>query len=115
MTAGPRDRQRLAGPAEMPLRGGAPYGDAVLAMDAVTTTDLPAGAAGPARCRAVSAEVVRQFRTAGEVPPIRRLRLGASEAAPRPGDRRLPANVPGGDEHNHTLESRYAGRIRRTA
>jgi len=26
----------------------------------------------------------------------------------------LSANVPGGDEHNSTLEARYAGRIRRT-
>jgi uncharacterized phosphosugar-binding protein len=27
----------------------------------------------------------------------------------------LSANIPGGDEHNHTLEARYDGRIRRTA
>jgi len=27
----------------------------------------------------------------------------------------ISANVPGGDEHNHVLEDRYAGRIRRTA
>ena len=46
----------------------------------------------------VMVEVVRQLQDAGEVPPIY-----------------LSANVPGGDEHNHTLESRYAGRIRRTA
>jgi uncharacterized phosphosugar-binding protein len=54
----------------------------------------------PTRCWRswLVAEVVRRIEAAGQVPPIY-----------------LPANVPGGDEHNHTLESRYAGRIRRTA
>jgi uncharacterized phosphosugar-binding protein len=103
--------QRLADLADVVLDNGAPYGDAVLPMrPGGTPTDLPDGAAEPARCCAVSsvtgallaqlvtAEVVRRFQEAGEVPPIY-----------------LSANVPGGDEHNHTLESRYAGRIRRTA
>ena len=27
----------------------------------------------------------------------------------------ISANIPGGDEHNHTLEDRYRGRIRRLA
>ena len=42
--------------------------------------------------------IVRRMEAAGQVVPIYR-----------------SASVPGGDEHNHTLESRYAGRIRRTA
>jgi uncharacterized phosphosugar-binding protein len=103
--------QRLVDLADVVLDNGAPYGDAVLPLHSGgTPTDLPAGVAEPARCCAVSsvtgallaqlvtAEVVRRFQVAGEVPPIY-----------------LSANVPGGDEHNHTLESRYAGRIRRTA
>jgi hypothetical protein len=40
----------------------------------------------------------RQFQAAGEVPPIH-----------------LAANVPHGNNHPATLESRYAGRIRRAA
>ncbi|WP_435585970.1 hypothetical protein [Micromonospora aurantiaca (nom. illeg.)] len=70
----------------------------------------PGTSQGPVRVGAVSsvtaallaqlltAEVVRRFHQAGEVPPIY-----------------LSANVPGGDEHNLALESRYAGRLRRTA
>jgi uncharacterized phosphosugar-binding protein len=46
----------------------------------------------------LTAEVVRRFHEAGEVAPVY-----------------LSANVPGGDEHNNALESRYAGRIRRGA
>ena len=97
--------QRLADLADVVLDNGAPYGDAVLPLDPSDT-----GSAGAGRCCAVSsvtgallaqlmtAEVVRLFQAAGEVPPIY-----------------LSANVPGGDEHNHHLESRYAGRIRRAA
>lgn len=71
---------------------------------------LSDGTTGPARVCAASpvttallaqlptAEVVRRFHLAGEAAPSY-----------------LSANVPGGDEHNHALESRYAGRIRRSA
>jgi len=91
--------KRLADLADVVLDNGAPYGDAV----------LPLASAGGAVCaissitgtllaQLVVAEVVRRIQTAGQVPPVY-----------------LSANVPGGDEHNQTLESRYAGRIRRTA
>lgn len=101
--------RRLADLADVVLDNGAPYGDALLPVDGGASQDAPAGS-GPARVCAVSsvtavllaqlltAEVVRRFHLAGEVPPIY-----------------LSANVPGGDEHNLALESRYAGRLRRTA
>jgi uncharacterized phosphosugar-binding protein len=90
--------QRLADIADVVLDNGAPYGDALLplhgggavcAVSSVTTVLL---------AQVLTAEVVRRFHVVGEVPPIYR-----------------SANVPGGDEHNTALESRYAGRIRRTA
>ncbi|MGC4806036.1 hypothetical protein [Micromonospora sp. DT233] len=77
---------------------GAPYGDALLplegggavcAVSPVTTAPL---------AQVLTAEVVRRFHQAGEVPPVH-----------------LLANVPGGDAHHLALESRYAGRLRRTA
>jgi len=46
----------------------------------------------------VVVEVVRRMVEAGEAPPVY-----------------LSANIPGGDEHNHALEARYEGRIRRGA
>ena len=75
----------LADVALLPLEGGG----AVCAVSSVTTALL---------AQLLTAEVVRRFHQAGEVPPIY-----------------LSANVPGGDEHNLALESRYAGRLRRTA
>jgi uncharacterized phosphosugar-binding protein len=103
--------RRLAELADVVLDNGAPYGDALLPLDGGgAVMGLPDGTTGPARVCAVSSvtaallaqlltvEVVRRFHLAGEIAPIY-----------------LSANVPGGDEHNHALESRYAGRIRRTA
>jgi uncharacterized phosphosugar-binding protein len=46
----------------------------------------------------VVAEVVRLLAEAGERPPVY-----------------LSANIAGGDEHNRTLEARYAGRFHRLA
>jgi hypothetical protein len=66
-----------------------PGGGSVCAVSSVTYAPL---------AQLVVAEVGRRMEAAGQVPPVY-----------------LSANVPGGDEHNITLESRYAGRIRRTA
>jgi uncharacterized phosphosugar-binding protein len=44
------------------------------------------------------------------------LTIGVAErmsAAGRPPPLYLSANVPGGDKHNHALEKKYEGRIRR--
>ncbi|MQA88182.1 MAG: sugar isomerase domain-containing protein [Streptosporangiales bacterium] len=91
--------RRLAEVADVVLDNGAPYGDAIL--------PLPAG--GGAACaissitgallvQMVVAEVLCRLLDAGEDPPLY-----------------LSTNVTGGDEHNESLEARYAGRIRRTA
>ena len=80
------------------LDNGAPYGDAVLALPDGGTVCAVSSITGALLAQLVGAEVVRRLIEAGEAPPVY-----------------LSANVPGGYEHNSTLEERYAGRIRRTA
>ncbi|MEV4263163.1 SIS domain-containing protein [Kribbella sp. NPDC049584] len=85
--------------ADVVLDNHAPYGDSVL--------DLPDGGGKVCAVSSITAaliaqmmvaEVLRRMTEAGETPPVY-----------------LSANIPGGDEHNHALEAKYAGRIRRTA
>jgi uncharacterized phosphosugar-binding protein len=85
--------------ADVVLDNHAPFGDSVL--------DLPNGGGKVCAVSSITAaliaqmlvaEVLRRLADAGEAPPVY-----------------LSANIPGGDEHNHALEARYAGRIRRTA
>jgi uncharacterized phosphosugar-binding protein len=84
--------------ADVVLDNGAPYGDSVL--------DLPGGAkvcavssiTAALLAQMLVAEVLRRLTEADETPPVY-----------------LSANIPGGDDHNHALEARYDGRIRRTA
>ncbi|WP_238159919.1 sugar isomerase domain-containing protein [Kribbella pratensis] len=85
--------------ADVVLDNHAPYGDSVL--------DLPDGGGKVCAVSSITAaliaqmlvaEVLRRMTDAGETPPVY-----------------LSANIPGGDEHNHALEAKYAGRIRRTA
>lgn len=90
--------RRLAEIADVVLDNGAPYGDTMLPLPGGGTVGAVSSITSALLGQLVMVEVVRQLQAAGEVPPIY-----------------LSANVPGGDEHNHTLESRYAGRIRRTA
>lgn len=90
--------RRLADCADVVLDNGAPYGDAVLPLESGGMACAVSSVTGALLAQLLTAEVVRRFQAAGEVPPIY-----------------LSANVPGGDEHNHHLESRYAGRIRRAA
>jgi uncharacterized phosphosugar-binding protein len=90
--------RRLAEIADVVLDNGAPYGDTLLPLPGGGTVGAISSITSALLGQLLMVEVVRQLQAAGEVPPIY-----------------LSANVPGGDEHNHTLESRYAGRIRRTA
>ncbi|WP_422733044.1 SIS domain-containing protein [Micromonospora sp. WMMD558] len=89
---------RLADIADVVLDNGAPYGDALLPLEDGGAVCAVSSVTAALLAQLLTAEVVRRFHQAGEVPPIY-----------------LSANVPGGDEHNHALESRYAGRLRRTA
>src|SRR6266545_4896962 len=90
--------RRLVDIADVVLDNGAPYGDALLPLPGGGSVCAVSSVTNALLAQLVVAEVVRRIEAAGQVPPIY-----------------LSANVPGGDEHNHTLESRYAGRIRRTA
>lgn len=90
--------QRLADLADVVLDNGAPYGDALLPLAGGGAVCAVSSVTAALLAQLLTAEVVRRFHVVGEVPPIY-----------------LSANVPGGDEHNTALESRYAGRIRRTA
>jgi uncharacterized phosphosugar-binding protein len=90
--------RRLVDIADVVLDNGAPYGDALLPLPGGGSVCAVSSVTNALLAQLVVAEVVRRIEAAGQVAPIY-----------------LSANVPGGDEHNHTLESRYAGRIRRTA
>ncbi|GAA0723703.1 SIS domain-containing protein [Dactylosporangium roseum] len=90
--------RRLADVADVVLDNGAPYGDALLSLDSGGAVCPVSSVTGALIAQRVIAEVVRRIEAAGEVAPVY-----------------LSANVPGGDEYNNTLESRYAGRVRRTA
>jgi len=90
--------RRLADIADVVLDNGAPYGDALLPLSGGGSVCAASSVTNALLAQLVVAEVVRRMEAAAQVPPIY-----------------WSANVPGGDEHNITLESRYAGRIRRTA
>jgi uncharacterized phosphosugar-binding protein len=89
---------KLLDHADVALDNGAPYGDAVLPMPGGGTACAVSSITAALLAQLVVAEVVRRLLQAGEAPPVY-----------------VSANVPGGYEHNSTLEARYAGRIRRTA
>jgi uncharacterized phosphosugar-binding protein len=89
---------KLADHADVLLDNGAPYGDAVLDLPGGGKVCAVSSITAALLAQMLTAEVVRRLVAAGETPPVY-----------------LSANIPGGDEHNHALEQRYAGRIRRTA
>jgi uncharacterized phosphosugar-binding protein len=89
---------KLVDHADVVLDNGAPYGDAVLDLPTGGKVCAVSSITAALLAQLLVAEVVRRLLDAGETPPVY-----------------LSANIPGGDEHNHTLEARYGGRIRRTA
>ena len=89
---------RLADHADVLLDNGAPYGDAVLDLPSGGRVCAASSITAALLAQMLTAEVVRRLIAAGGTPPVY-----------------LSANIPDGDEHNHALEQRYAGRIRRTA
>jgi len=90
--------RRLGDIADVSLDNGAPLGDAVLALPGGGAVGALSSITAALLAQQLTVEVVRRMLDAGETPPVY-----------------LSANVPGGDEHNHAIEARYAGRIRRTA
>jgi uncharacterized phosphosugar-binding protein len=89
--------RRLSEIADVVIDNLAPYGDATLPLGGV-----PVGAVSSITAayiaQLLTIGVAERMAAAGETPPIY-----------------LSANIPGGDEHNHALEDRYRGRIRRLA
>ncbi|GII77104.1 UPF0309 protein [Sphaerisporangium rufum] len=96
MTSRHPSGRKLLDLADVVLDNGAPYGDAVLPLPGGGTFGAVSTITSALLAQMMIAEVVRLLLAAGEEPPIY-----------------LSSNVAGGDEHNHALESRYAGRIRR--
>ncbi|MDQ7902966.1 SIS domain-containing protein [Phytohabitans sp. ZYX-F-186] len=90
--------RKLSDIADVVLDNGAPYGDATLALPGGGAVGAISSITAALLAQQVTVEVVRRMVEAGEAPPVY-----------------LSANVPGGDEHNHELEARYAGRLRRGA
>ena len=89
---------KLVDHADVVLDNGAPYGDAILELAGGGKVCAVSSITAALLAQMLAAEVVRRLVDAGEKPPVY-----------------LSANIPGGDEHNDTLEQKYAGRIRRTA
>ncbi len=90
--------RKLVDLADVVLDNGGPYGDALLDVPGGGKACAISSITGALLGQMIVAEVVRTLTDAGVPAPIY-----------------LSANVPGGDEHNQSLEARYAGRIRRTA
>lgn len=107
--------RRLSDVADVVIDNLAPYGDATVLLGGATieggtsggtingdTPAIPVGAVS-----SITAAYIAQLLTIGVTE-----RLAAAGVTPPVY---LSANIPGGDEHNHALEDRYRGRIRRLA
>ncbi|MEH1011861.1 SIS domain-containing protein [Micromonospora sp. CPCC 206060] len=90
--------RKLADFADVVLDNGAPYGDATLPLPGGGAVGAVSSITAALLAQQMVLEVVARLVAAGETPPVY-----------------LSANIPAGDAHNHTLEARYAGRIRRGA
>lgn len=88
--------RRLADFADVVLDNGAPYGDATLPLPGGGAVGAVSSITAALLAQQIVVEVVARLVEAGETPPVY-----------------LSANIPAGDAHNHALEARYAGRIRR--
>ncbi len=84
--------------ADVVLDNHAPYGDSVLELPGFGKVCAVSSITAALIAQMLVAEVLRRLAEAGVTPPVY-----------------LSANIPGGDDHNHALEAKYAGRIRRTA
>jgi uncharacterized phosphosugar-binding protein len=88
--------RKLADLADVVLDNGAPYGDATLPLPGGGAVGAVSSITAALLAQQIVVEVVRRLVDAGQTPPVY-----------------LSANIPAGDDHNHALEARYAGRIRR--
>ena len=90
--------KRLYEVADVVLDNRAPFGDSTLEFPG----GIPVGAVS-----SITAAFIAQILTIGTAQ-----RIAVSGKTP---PLYISANIPGGDEHNHTLEALYQGKIRRSA
>jgi uncharacterized phosphosugar-binding protein len=88
--------QRLCDVADVVLDNLAPYGDATIALPGGVPVGSVSSITSAFLAQLLTLGVAERIGATGQVPPLY-----------------LSANIPGGDEHNHALEQKYAGRIRR--
>ncbi len=87
---------RLFEVADVVLDNGAPFGDAILPLPGGGAACGISSITAALLAQMVIAEVLQDLIAHGVTPPVY-----------------LSANVPGGDEHNRSLEAQYEGRLRR--
>jgi uncharacterized phosphosugar-binding protein len=87
---------RLSEIADVVIDNLAPYGDATLALPGGVAVGSISSITSAFIAQLLTIGVVQRMNGDGQVPPVY-----------------LSANMSGGDEHNHALEKKYQGRIRR--
>ena len=90
--------KRLSEVADVVIDNLAPYGDATLEIGDGISAGAISSITAAFIAQLLTLGVAQAIHATGETPPMY-----------------ISANIPGGDEHNHALEERYAGRIRRGA
>jgi uncharacterized phosphosugar-binding protein len=94
--------KRLSEIADVVIDNLAPFGDTTLSIPLAGGDGVGVGAISSITAafiaQLLTMMVADRLHKAGEIPPVY-----------------ISANIPGGDEHNHALEDRYRGRIRRLA
>jgi uncharacterized phosphosugar-binding protein len=88
--------RRLSEIADVVIDNLAPYGDATLALPGGVAVGSVSSITSAFIAQLLTIGVAERMNREGRVPPLY-----------------LSANIPGGDEHNHALERKYEGRIRR--
>jgi uncharacterized phosphosugar-binding protein len=90
--------KRLAEVADVVIDNLAPYGDTTMTVGDGIGVGAVSSITAAFIAQLLTISVANRLVQAGERPPIY-----------------ISANIPGGDDHNHVLEDRYRGRIRRLA
>jgi uncharacterized phosphosugar-binding protein len=90
--------KRLSEVADVVIDNLAPYGDTTMTIGDGIGVGAVSSITAAFIAQVLTITVANLLIEAGENPPMY-----------------ISANIPGGDEHNHALEDRYRGRIRRLA
>ena len=90
--------KRLSEVADVVIDNLAPYGDTTMTVGDGIGVGAVSSITAAFIAQLLTIMVADRLAESGETPPVY-----------------ISANIPGGDEHNHALEDRYRGRIRRLA